>query len=591
VRDRCREELKDAADDPDLPSVFDYMINLGVGHNSYIDDLLEFGTAFVDPNRRQLRLSAFTTPSEINPELALVKTALIKRAWRTKPTFGFCPNPEADWKRIPVDQLKAVEQLLRFFHLECREYVDKLTPVAARIKYLGNVDVAVCQAFWDAKDHKLKNSHIQVKQFMIQSVKKYVTQLELKGDDLISAENGWIDFKDATPVLPEKDETAAVAGSSNDYNPVVIAFDTMTGVPINSQVEFDAEATQAPRQWCTVPMQAWHESIATTDQGLLEGDMAATTALLNTIFEVYNHEDQKVEILQSVKRKVDDRAMDNKVVAIDKAERHAIRLPPCIPKQSKVFKTSDHPCKVTVTLSVLHPTLASVQPPLESSKIRRTRKFFLHPEFKTPQQCAGDERTRAAVAELTTQAASFAAPSSGDLAAASPWSQSQPATPFDAPPITEPAKEGAPAAVPAWLTPHVKVEPRIEWKWSHDRLAETMNPFWGVRRLTTQQLTAHNERLKKIGEPSIRFNCELIMETISATVVGSCAERPINNTRILEVPFLTNKFSLKKKEELVLELVLKKKTKEAPQKRSWMDMQREELNKLAPKKKAKQTDD
>jgi hypothetical protein len=48
VRDRVRQQLRHAADDPDLPEVFDFLIALGVGKNSYVDDLLEFASIFVD---------------------------------------------------------------------------------------------------------------------------------------------------------------------------------------------------------------------------------------------------------------------------------------------------------------------------------------------------------------------------------------------------------------------------------------------------------------------------------------------------------------------------------------------------------------
>ena len=44
VRDRVRDQLDVAADDPDLPELFDFLISVGVGTNSYIDDPLEFAS-------------------------------------------------------------------------------------------------------------------------------------------------------------------------------------------------------------------------------------------------------------------------------------------------------------------------------------------------------------------------------------------------------------------------------------------------------------------------------------------------------------------------------------------------------------------
>ena len=55
VRERVRVQLDSAADDPDLPEVFDFLMSVGVGRNAYIDDLLEFAACFVDSNKSQLR--------------------------------------------------------------------------------------------------------------------------------------------------------------------------------------------------------------------------------------------------------------------------------------------------------------------------------------------------------------------------------------------------------------------------------------------------------------------------------------------------------------------------------------------------------
>ena len=67
VQERVRAQLDTAADDPDLPEVFDYLISAGVGKNSYIEDLLEFGGCFVDSKKRRLRFSAFAVANKIAP--------------------------------------------------------------------------------------------------------------------------------------------------------------------------------------------------------------------------------------------------------------------------------------------------------------------------------------------------------------------------------------------------------------------------------------------------------------------------------------------------------------------------------------------
>ena len=47
VRDRTRQQLGSVADDLDLPHVFDFLINAGVGKNSYATNLLDFAQTSV----------------------------------------------------------------------------------------------------------------------------------------------------------------------------------------------------------------------------------------------------------------------------------------------------------------------------------------------------------------------------------------------------------------------------------------------------------------------------------------------------------------------------------------------------------------
>ena len=94
VRDRVRQQLDIAADDPDLPELSDYLISLGVGLNTYIDDLMGFIGTYVDSKVRQLLFAAFAVVSRMCEDAPWAKVASIKRAYRKKPTRGFCPSPE-----------------------------------------------------------------------------------------------------------------------------------------------------------------------------------------------------------------------------------------------------------------------------------------------------------------------------------------------------------------------------------------------------------------------------------------------------------------------------------------------------------------
>ena len=114
VIERVRRELMLAADDPDLPDVYDFLRSIGVGCNTYIDGLLDFGATFVDSKKRQLRFSAFAVTNQIDDDLPLTKIGVLKRAYRKKPSHGYCPNPESDWTRIDTVKMARLEDILFF---------------------------------------------------------------------------------------------------------------------------------------------------------------------------------------------------------------------------------------------------------------------------------------------------------------------------------------------------------------------------------------------------------------------------------------------------------------------------------------------
>ena len=100
VREKVMLELDTAADDPDLPELFDFLINDCVGTNTNVEDFQEFASVFIDSSRRQLRLSAFAVANKIPQQAPLTKMAVMKRAYRKKPTIGLLCEP-----RVTVDDL------------------------------------------------------------------------------------------------------------------------------------------------------------------------------------------------------------------------------------------------------------------------------------------------------------------------------------------------------------------------------------------------------------------------------------------------------------------------------------------------------
>ena len=103
--------------------------------------------------------------------------------------------------------------------------------------------------------------------------------------------------------------------------------------------------------------------------------------------------------------------------------------------------------------------------------------------------------------------------------------------------------------------------PRLkpEWIWNEGG-EETMHPFWAVRRMTAAQLARARLDVKPT-KMLPRFNCELVMRSVSLVAVCSIEEQQVSRTRIFQLPFLTNFEEIREDEELILEIAEVKKTK------------------------------
>ena len=156
VRDKVKSQLQTAADDPDLLEVFDFLISTGVGHNSYVDHLLEFGSQFVNSKKRQLRFSAFAVINKMCAKAVWSRMALVKRAYVKKPVHGFCPSPESPWAEFSEAHLQKLEDVLRFFHVGCKDIVDQMEPPSERIWWKSSNTIGMEQ--WQSSNGRIKTS-------------------------------------------------------------------------------------------------------------------------------------------------------------------------------------------------------------------------------------------------------------------------------------------------------------------------------------------------------------------------------------------------------------------------------------------------
>ena len=217
----------------------------GVGTNCYIDHLPEWTDQYVDSTKRQLRLSAFAVLNKMLEAAVWTKVAVVNECYRTPPVNGFCPSPENAWGDFLWAHVRLLEEVLRFFHVSCKVLVDNLKP-QSRIRTLANIDVVAAEAFWAAKDPKLKYPEKKTQEKLLSATQKYLEPLGLAGeDDAMNALSGiadWICFK-KEPAVAEPEPVAAkeIIVSA----PTVIVFDEKRGAQLNTQAEFRAPQGRA----------------------------------------------------------------------------------------------------------------------------------------------------------------------------------------------------------------------------------------------------------------------------------------------------------------------------------------------------------
>ena len=196
----------------------------------------------------------------------------------------------------------------------------------------------------------------------------------------------------------------------------------------------------------------------------------------------------------------------------------------------------------------------------DQQRITRETQVVLMPEFSAPKF----KETKAAVAGSNASSAATA------VAGASP-EQTTPAAPHT-PAVEESAALGAAAVA------------EIQWLWGQGK-AETMHPFWAVRRLTADQLDSEQKACIRRNKTAVAgknekvpsFNCEFQEHVQSAVCICTVGGTVANCTRLVKVPVITNATALATGDELILPMTIEAKEK-TPSKRTWRDVDREEAS-------------
>ena len=218
VREAVRHQLDVIVDEPEFIEMFEFVVNMGGGNNTFLPEILDFGSRFVDAKHRQLRLQAFTEVNKMCVECPRSKVAVLKRAYRKKPSYGYCPTPEAKWSKLEVKELQILEDVLQYFHVDLKTAVAADRGEQAQAVFFANVDCAAADAFFLSETKDVKTN-------LTEATLKYYTQLSTnaKGDQVqLPGARTWVNFVTAARAATN---TAVAVAEETQLKVKVLNFD------------------------------------------------------------------------------------------------------------------------------------------------------------------------------------------------------------------------------------------------------------------------------------------------------------------------------------------------------------------------------
>ena len=562
---RVKSILGPAANDPDIVQLFDFLISNGVGKNSYIDDFLHWATVSVNPNKRRLRFAAFTPINNMRP-LPLTQCAVAKRAYRGKPTAGYCPNPESAWGSYTTEQLTPLEDLLRFFHVGCKDLLDEMLPTG-RLQILGNVDIAAAEAFHlvavskSSKRKSAKEFDSAVKDGLLKATQPWASELKLHGSSSrmgeVTGKPEWVVFGAEEALLPAVAASASKQPKKTEVKANIIHFDEASGIAMGSQVTHEAEEQRpisiAVEQ--TLPWQAWQKVYAEPAE-MHGGDYGSAVAVLHTLAYGFNAETVPLEEI--------DRNGKVYVRATRRIPAHELMLAPSTANGCSLVDSRKTAPELAVDIAV------RVQ--MDTAVRGQINSFHDHVSAPQEESLEPSEKKRKKAERKLTAEKKAAAEDQVELATeyvserffklAPEWKMPALTTAAANATQAESSKDrdtvdGNSLWPPASVRVY-KVERSIDDYSFGDAANVTrgfchtnaaMSAYWAIRRVSASELELANKMRSKTQS----FNCIFEKQRLVNVSVGLVNKQMVNVTRNVEVPFITNAIDVEAGEELLLE--------------------------------------
>ena len=354
VKEALRGELDVYVDEPDFLEMFEFSINMGGSKHTYLSGLLDFGSKFVNQKKRRLRLGVFSDVNKMRIECPKSKIAVLKRAYRKTPQFGYCPSPESSWSKKTLEELRTLEHLLHYYHVELKDWLATCWEPDKVLLLLANVDVAAADAFIASDEPKQREN-------VLKATLKYYQDLTAvaatKKTPLPASNCTWIKYdKEAQKNEKQSEKTSAIS-------PRVLDFDEATGNLLTKQEEKDGAAQE--RRPTILPWQFWW-----SENTSLGEDVAACDAVVSVLFNIHRHPQSRnahVQVLYDENKKM------KRVVATQDIAPGSLILVPCVPRTNKVSSKSDHPFRVQVIAT------------LKQTEAEEGTVLYINPEWRQPE--------------------------------------------------------------------------------------------------------------------------------------------------------------------------------------------------------------
>ena len=159
VLTRMRETMPQFCEDKCFIDMYSFVVDMGAQASVFLVDLKNFHQKFVNAKVRRLRLEAFATVNLLPLEMPHLKVAFLKHLYVDGrfDSHGFCTSLNTPTiKKLstsPAGQSASAlaEDVLRFFHVECRDAIAQLE-AGVRVKFYGNLDKSIFAALIEGKE-------------------------------------------------------------------------------------------------------------------------------------------------------------------------------------------------------------------------------------------------------------------------------------------------------------------------------------------------------------------------------------------------------------------------------------------------------